>query len=706
MDDFFLRRARECPFCRGSIRELADHLPADGDELSRWLEEVVRSRDERAFTHLLLAALAAGRRVDARHLIDGAALLPDPGQLAAAALHCSGDVAGALVDAVRRGRLGSERTATALLVAAWWCRNQAKCDVPPGVLTHAKLLARKADVGMSLLVLAPLVALADMLDDEPLRHAIGVPVSQAMRGVAKEMCKNVIERCRLCVLQHVPEEPLPELPLGFTVRRAVPRIGRNEPCPCGSGKKYKRCCLASDQERLKRSSEVAGVTVEELRENPEAHLTSERLRQLRAYELARFDPVRVPADLHPLLISRLLAFGEHEAVVELFEKLGFPESLEGHWEDAVLGATEAWRRDLVERLIEARGDGRPREDELAFGTRLLLSDEPAGSLFDVVEAKALKGLRGRSPIELVDLAYALTASPRSQALGILVARSVLPIASALDAETLFDQLLETRDRLGLSADDPFEAILDQRFADEDDEIDPGKEVDRAALSEARAQLARKGAEVREVRRELEALQKRIAEESRKPPAHASRAGHAIPPSATGESEASAALRARLASLKSDLKERHAERNALRRELQRAHEEIDSLRDKHAAPPPGPSPAPEAEGGGWLLDEESLDSQPIRVPRLPKKFHETLTDLPRPVASGALRLIGRLAAGDAAAFHGIKRLKLDHDVCRQRVGASHRLLFRLREDSLEILELLHRRDLERTIKAKAYAGEKR
>ncbi|MBV8056713.1 MAG: SEC-C domain-containing protein, partial [Deltaproteobacteria bacterium] len=22
------------------------------------------------------------------------------------------------------------------------------------------------------------------------------------------------------------------------------KIGRNDPCPCGSGKKYKRCCLA------------------------------------------------------------------------------------------------------------------------------------------------------------------------------------------------------------------------------------------------------------------------------------------------------------------------------------------------------------------------------------------------------------------------------------------------------------------------------
>ena len=27
-----------------------------------------------------------------------------------------------------------------------------------------------------------------------------------------------------------------------TVRRATPKVGRNDPCPCGSGKKYKNCC--------------------------------------------------------------------------------------------------------------------------------------------------------------------------------------------------------------------------------------------------------------------------------------------------------------------------------------------------------------------------------------------------------------------------------------------------------------------------------
>ena len=26
-----------------------------------------------------------------------------------------------------------------------------------------------------------------------------------------------------------------------TVRRDEPKIGRNDPCPCGSGKKYKKC---------------------------------------------------------------------------------------------------------------------------------------------------------------------------------------------------------------------------------------------------------------------------------------------------------------------------------------------------------------------------------------------------------------------------------------------------------------------------------
>jgi uncharacterized protein YecA (UPF0149 family) len=28
--------------------------------------------------------------------------------------------------------------------------------------------------------------------------------------------------------------------------RATAKIGRNDPCPCGSGRKYKKCCLAKE----------------------------------------------------------------------------------------------------------------------------------------------------------------------------------------------------------------------------------------------------------------------------------------------------------------------------------------------------------------------------------------------------------------------------------------------------------------------------
>ncbi|MDX1387376.1 MAG: SEC-C metal-binding domain-containing protein, partial [bacterium] len=28
---------------------------------------------------------------------------------------------------------------------------------------------------------------------------------------------------------------------GGTVQRKMPKVGRNDPCPCGSGKKYKKC---------------------------------------------------------------------------------------------------------------------------------------------------------------------------------------------------------------------------------------------------------------------------------------------------------------------------------------------------------------------------------------------------------------------------------------------------------------------------------
>jgi hypothetical protein len=43
----------------------------------------------------------------------------------------------------------------------------------------------------------------------------------------------------------------------FFAPKEVPLLGRNEPCHCGSGRKYKKCCLEKDAGRL-RSEREAG----------------------------------------------------------------------------------------------------------------------------------------------------------------------------------------------------------------------------------------------------------------------------------------------------------------------------------------------------------------------------------------------------------------------------------------------------------------
>ena len=56
------------------------------------------------------------------------------------------------------------------------------------------------------------------------------------------------------------------------------KIGRNDPCHCGSGKKYKRCCLEEDQdgERLVREATAAVLAAEQAEED-EFYEWSERL---------------------------------------------------------------------------------------------------------------------------------------------------------------------------------------------------------------------------------------------------------------------------------------------------------------------------------------------------------------------------------------------------------------------------------------------
>jgi len=55
------------------------------------------------------------------------------------------------------------------------------------------------------------------------------------------------------------------------------------------------------------------------------------------------------------------------------------------------------------------------------------------------------------------------------------------------------------------------------------------------------------------------------------------------------------------------------------------------------------------------------------------------------------------AGGETAFRGTRRLRLDRALYRQRVGREHRLTFRVHAQELEAVDLVPRKDLERTIR---------
>ena len=54
--------------------------------------------------------------------------------------------------------------------------------------------------------------------------------------------------------------PLHDAPEGKPVARDLPKVGRNDPCPCGSGKKFKKCCARETAEPTTEDSKNGAIS--------------------------------------------------------------------------------------------------------------------------------------------------------------------------------------------------------------------------------------------------------------------------------------------------------------------------------------------------------------------------------------------------------------------------------------------------------------
>ena len=110
-----------------------------------------------------------------------------------------------------------------------WCRgytDEACCD------------RAWMDDAEGIRLLLPFVVLGGRLDD----FAVDVEVPSIPEGLEAQWREQLSERVA-AVYEYWTASRM-ALAGPSTYRRTEPKIGRNQPCPCGSGKKYKRCCGA------------------------------------------------------------------------------------------------------------------------------------------------------------------------------------------------------------------------------------------------------------------------------------------------------------------------------------------------------------------------------------------------------------------------------------------------------------------------------
>ena len=686
----------QATLCRPDVERIAGLLPENDAELDSWIAETVRESDRTAFMLLVFAAFLRERRVDAHHLAGGLRLIGVGMYVSTIALRMQGDVAEYLLEGLRDTALYNEVHATALLSIAVWCDEHTGGVYPDRLIPEARAFARRSKHTPE--TDACLIELALKTNDASFLASIRKQYPNAsdeawqkIVDAARNVARASIEASRRPLLELVWEVDPGPLRTPTTLRRAAPRIGRNEPCHCGSGKKYKNCCYEKDRGRLQDSSDVAGLTQKELAANPERHLNLERLERMPPQELGQLDPTEIPRWILPEYFLRLGLFNLDRAA-ELVEKLGYADELEDSWFIVMWAAERAGRKDIGDRLMKLREHTGFTEKELRIGQRLLIARDDPAKTIQLIEEAAHNALEKDDRDAAVYLADAVAFS-NFRALGILLYRGSLPLVSQKTATTYYEQMQIIRERLNLPPQDPIHELLDVKaFAD-------AEEAERA-LREAEQKFEAKRREVRLLKEMLDQSQKELARRER---ASASLPESPAPILADSASEDKLReLRQKVKSLEADLKEKHYEHNTLERKLEATQRTVEALHERAqlAATAANEADAEAEREEELLLPQDAESNHPVRVIEFPRNFQERLNEFPHHVARNAMVILGRLAGGDAAAFNGAKRLKSRPNIMRQRVGLDFRLLFRLLPDSIQVIDLIPRQDFERRIKTLA------
>jgi hypothetical protein len=647
---------------RTLVEKLAADVRAGTLEPAAEVERAWSADDAESVATFALAAAVAERPLAASSVLDAVVLLDDLLLGALLAAHVTGDRVKALIDAVARDDTTDERDALALYLAVILGKKKA----PPARLIA--LLRTHARRGASTACGELLVAAADALGNDEVRAV----VAGSFRDITPRQALDAVATLRSAmdgpILDALPDYAPASLAAPIPVRTG-PRPGRNDPCPCGSGKKYKKCCqdkdaaVTADPEVAWRQQLQAAVPT----------LTAQQVADLRLADLASLPYEQLAPAARVAAYRQLLSHRRWDAAERVLDAMAAGgEDAKGYRIELVDQAFRARSLDVARKHAELLGEGGVTDPLVE--AMLSVATPSRGSL-SKLNALAERGVR-EDPVALLDISDALLAY--HPALGILASRGALATATAEDSTVFLELVEEARDKLGLPPGDPAGDVYAALMRLDRDADLPDRQVFEELATEARAHRAA----AREASARIQELEARLRERRGIDVAP-------VPPPAAWESERRE-LRDRVAELKSLVAEGNAERAQLRRQLTEAS---DRASEERPAPAPAPAPTEEEASEGETAPAEAPRVRGVMVPRLDAAAEASLRSMPARVVRDALRVVADLCSGEGTVWREIKQLeRISPPMYSARIGIHYRVLFRMEPGVLEVAEIVAREGL--------------
>ena len=620
--------------------------------------------DAESVATFALAAAVAGKPLPAAGVLDAVVLLDDLLLGALLAANVTGDRVKALLDAVERDDTTDERDALALYLAATLRKPK---PAPSRLLALVRTHARR---GASTACGELLVAAADALEDKEVRAVVAASFADVGSRQAQDAVASLRAAMEGPILDSLPDYAPTSLAAPIPVRHTGARPGRNDPCPCGSGKKYKKCC----QDKDAAAAADPGLAWRQQLEAAVPTMTEQQVADLRLADIAALPFEALLPASRVTAYRQLLSHRRWDAAERVLDAMAARK------EDA-----DKYRIELVDEAFRSRSldVARKHAERLREGgvvdsliEAMLAVAAPGKASLSRLDKLADHGLR-EDPVVLLDIADALLAY--HPALGIVAARGAVATARREEATVFLELVEEARDRLGLAPGDTagevYEAL--ERLDRDHDAEAAEKKVAEELTTEVRALRAR-GIEASARIQELEARLRDRQTVAGETPA---------PPPAAWESERNE-LRDRIAELKSLIAEGNVERAQLRRQLAEAPE---PARDER--PAPAAAPAPDESAESERVPDEPLRVRGVMVPRFERAAEASLRDLPARVVRDALRVIADLCSGEGNVWREIKQLeRISPAMYSARIGIHYRVLFRMEPGVLEVAEIVAREGL--------------